>query len=132
MDNRAMMAPVETVKLSDGTTRRMEFDMGAFAHAENAYELHFGKCVNVNVIIGELARQQMRSVMAMAYGAMISAGEKLTWEQFAKGVFTYADSLTLTDAVANAVLKMYRGNDGGGEGDEKNVNSRGAVSSGST
>lgn len=125
MSEKAMMAYTHTVALSDGSVRRMDFDMGCFAQAELAYEQRFGKDVNVNEIISELAQQKTRAVMAMAFGAMISAGEKITWDQFSKSVFTFKDSAALTDAVATAVLHMYRQDDNG-EGGEKNADSRGA------
>ncbi len=114
------------VELQDGKTYRMDFDMGALANAECVYEQRFGKTVGVNVIIGDLVQAKTHAMMAFAYGAMISAGEAITWERFCKSVYTFENYQKLTDIVSEAMVQMMRTDDEPEEGEEKNAHSRGA------
>lgn len=114
------------VELQDGKAYRMDFDMGALANAECVYEQRFGKAVGVNVIIGDLVQAKAHAMMAFAYGAMLSAGEKITWERFCKSVYTFENYQKLTEVVSDAMVQMMRSDDEPEEGEEKNVYSRGA------
>lgn len=124
MANKAQNIVVE---LQDGAKYRMDFDMGALANAECVYEQHFGKAVGVDAIIRDLVGGKAHAVMAFAYGAMMSADEKITWKQFCEGVFTFANYQRLVDTVSEALMCMMRSDgDEPEEGDEKNAHSRGA------
>ena len=126
INDRGMMARNAIIKLQDGKSYRMDFDMGALANAEGIYESKFGKIVGVDVIIGELVSGMARATMAFAYAALISAGEKLTWEEFGKNIYTFENYNVLMDAVTEGLAAMMR-SDGDTEADSKNVDSRGAI-----
>ncbi len=114
------------VQLQDGKAYKMDFDMGALANAECIYEQRFGKSASVNEIIGDLVQAKAHAMMAFVYGAMLSAGEKITWEQFCKSVYTFDNYRNLTETVSEAMVQMMRSGDEPEEGGEKNASSRGA------
>lgn len=114
------------VELQDGKTYKMDFDMGALANAECVYEQRFGKLAGVNEIIADLVQAKAHAMMAVAYGAMISAGEKITWEHFCKSIYTFANYSRLTEMVTEAMVAMMRSEEEPEEGGEKNAHSRGA------
>lgn len=116
------------VELQDGAKYRMDFDMGALANAECVYEQHFSKAVGVDAIIHDLVSGKAHAVMAFAYGAMMSAEEKVTWKQFCESVFTFGNYQKLMDVVSEALMGMMRSDsdEPEAEDDEKNGNSRGA------
>lgn len=122
---RAAKAQSIAVKLENGATYRMDFDMAALANAEGIFEDKFGKSVGVDAIIADLVQAKARAMMAFAYGAMLSAGEKITWEDFSKAVYTFENYNVLADAVTTALLRMMRPESGEGSA-EKNADSRGA------
>ena len=126
INDRGMMARNTIIKLQDGKSYRMDFDMGALANAEGIYESKFGKIVGVDVIIGELVYGMARATMAFAYAALISADEKLTWEEFGKNIYTFENYNVLMDAVTEGLAAMMR-SDGDTEDDSKNVDSRGVI-----
>ena len=126
INDRGMMARNTIIKLQDGKSYRMDFDMGALANAEGIYESKFGKIVRVDVIIGELVSGMARATMAFAYAALISAGEKLTWEEFGKNIYTFENYNVLMDAVTEGLAAMMR-SDGDAEDDSKNGDSRGVI-----
>lgn len=126
INDRGMMARNAIIKLQDGKSYRMDFDMGALANAEGIYESKFGKIVGVDVIIGELVSGMARATMAVAYAALISAGEKLTWEEFGKNIYTFENYNVLMDAVTEGLAAMMR-SDGDTEDDSKNGDSRGVI-----
>lgn len=126
INDRGMMARNTIIKLQDGKSYRMDFDMGALANAEGIYESKFGKIVGVDVIIGELVSGMARATMAFAYAALISAGEKLTWEEFGKNIYTFENYNVLMDAVTEGLAAMMR-SDGDTEDDSKNGDSRGVI-----
>ena len=76
MEGRKTQSAIVT--LQDGKTYKADFDMGALANAEMAYERYFGKKMGVNDIVTELVGSGTRAMMSFMYGAMISAGEKIT------------------------------------------------------
>ena len=124
-----MQARSAVITLQDGSTRRMDFDLGALAQAEGVYEDRYGRVVGIDIIIGELVQGRARALMALTYGAMLSAGEKLTWEQFSKSVYTFENYAHLSSVVSDAVLAMMRSGDDEEDGDDgngsKNAHSRG-------
>lgn len=126
INDRGMMARNTIIKLQDGKSYRMDFDMGALANAEGIYESKFGKIVGVDVIIGELVSGMARATMAFAYAALISAGEKLTWEEFGKNIYTFENYNVLMDAVTEGLAAMMH-SDGDTEDDSKNGDSRGVI-----
>lgn len=113
------------IKLSDGKICKMDFDMGALANAECIYEKHFGKAVGVNAMIADLVQGKAHAVMAFAYGAIQSADQTITWQDFCKSVFTFENYQKLTDTVADAIATMMRSDAEPEDGDAKNASSRG-------
>lgn len=126
VNERGMMARNAIINLKDGKSYRMDFDMATLANAEGIYESKFGKIVGVDVIIGELVSGMARAVMAFAYAALISAGEKMTWEEFGKTIYTFENYNVIMDIVTEGLAAMMR-TDNESEGDEKNGDSRGEI-----
>lgn len=114
-----------TMLTLNGTTYRMDFDLGALAGAERVYKQRFNQPSDTFQIITEIFEAQTSAIMALAYGAMLSAGEKLSWEHFSKDIFTFENFDTIANAVADAVGEMFGESEHDGEGDEKNAHSRG-------
>lgn len=127
MEQKGMRAQSVCVQLADGSVRRMDFDMGMLAAAETVYETRFGRSVNASAVIMELIDQKARAVMAVCFGAMESAGEKITWDDFSKGVYTWENYSALSGAALEGVTHMMSGaqRSADGEGGEKNAPSRG-------
>lgn len=127
MEQKGMRAQSVCVQLADGSVRRMDFDMGMLAAAETVYETRFGRSVNASAVIMELIDRKARAVMAICYGAMESAGEKITWDEYTKGVYTWDNYNSLCDTALEGVLGMMRGAQSTpeSEGGEKNAPSRG-------
>lgn len=127
MEQRGMRAQSVCVRLADGTVRRMDFDLGMLAAAETIYETRLGRSVNASAIVMELIGRKARAVMAVCYGAMESAGEKITWEDFSKAVYTWENYDALCEAAIEGMTGMMRGGRSAdrGEGGEKNAPSRG-------
>lgn len=105
-----------------GKTYQMDFDMEALSRAEQTYLLQYGRDVNVRDIIRELIQVKNSAVMVMAYSALTSAGNKLTWKEFSKEIFTYDNFDTVFDEVISAVSEMMASPDKNAvpEGDGKN------------
>lgn len=120
-----LKAKTAVVELQDGKNYRMDFDMGALANAEGVYEEHFGKPVGIDTIISELVQGRTRALMAITYGAMISAGENLTWRQFGKSIYTFENYHQLSETVTDALLAMMGSQDESTEDGSKNASSRG-------
>lgn len=110
----------------NGKTYQMDFDLGALAGAERVYKQRFGQPCDTYQIISEIFEVQTSAIMALAYGAMISGGEKLSWENFSKNIFTFENFDAIANAVADAVGEMFGEPGDGDEDDEKNAYSRGA------
>ena len=111
----------------NGRTYKLDFDLGALAGAERVYRKHFGQSVTTYDIISEIFEAQTSAIMALAYGALCSAGEKLAWEHFAKDIFTFENFDAIAEAVADAVGEMFGdGDEAEAEEDPKNASSRGA------
>lgn len=125
MEGRKTQSAIVT--LQDGKNYKADFDMGALANAEMAYERYFGKKMGVNDIITELVGSGTRAMMSFMYGAMISAGEKITWEYFSKSMYTFANVQKLIGVAADGLTEMMRTDEEPEGGDEKNVHSRGAT-----
>lgn len=111
----------------NGTHYKMDFDLMALSVAEQVYSRQYGGTANTYLILAEIMQVQTSAIMALAYGAMISAGEKITWDEFAKGLFTFDNYDAISEAVADNVAAMLGDGDEGAEGDEKNASSRGAT-----
>lgn len=89
-----------------GQAYRMDFDPQALSHAEQVYLRHFDRAVNAGEIITELYGAQLSAVMAFAYGAMRSAGNDITWQRFAKDIFTLDDCEAVFEATTRAIRAM--------------------------
>ena len=121
-----MKAATEMVRLGDKTWQ-MDFDMGALAMAEQVYRQRFGQTQTVYEIVEQIFEVQTSAIMALAYGALVSGGAKISWEQFAKEIFTFEHYDAIAGAVADGMGGMFGPDDGeAGEGDAKNGSSRGA------
>lgn len=122
-----MQARSAVIELQDGTKCRMDFDLGALAHAEGVYEDHFGRIAGIHEIIGELVQGRARALMAITYGAMLSAGEKITWDDFGKKIYTFENYDRLSEVISTEIAAMMRGSDDDDDeaGDSKNAHSRG-------
>lgn len=88
MDNeeirgRDISRPMDRLEL-DGTEYPLAFDMTAFRVAEDVYELQYKRNANFAEITQWLGQGKMGAIMAMLYGALIGAGNEITWAQFAK------------------------------------------------
>ena len=118
----------QTVRYIDLSGHRyaLDFDYLAFSYAETAYEKEFGVAVNVSEIIEDLLRSRARAVMAFAWGAMRSAGENITFREFAKLLKDYSVLSGITALVTDAVIDMMpAGEAEEGEEHSKNGRSRG-------
>lgn len=122
--NTAIQTTRAVVTLN-GTTYRMDFDLGALAGAERVYKQRFGQSSDTYQIISDIFEVQTSAIMALAYGAMLSAGEKLSWEHFSKDLFTFENFDTIANAVADAVGEMFGSAEDADEDDPKNGSSRG-------
>ena len=116
-----------TVLEINGRTYKMDFDMAALAGAERVYRQRFGQQSDTFQIISELFEAQTSAIMALAYGALTSAGEKLAWEHFSKDMFTFENYDAIANAVADAVGEMFGEAEDAEEDDAKNAPSRGAT-----
>lgn len=102
MNSLAMHTNSQIVTIK-GKEYRMDFDPQALSIAEQIYLTRFEREVNVGVIIAELFSAKLAAVMAFAYGAMRSAGEKISWEQFSKELFTFGDYDPVFDATLSGI-----------------------------
>ena len=109
----------------NGKIYKMDFDLGALAGAERVYKQRFGQPSDTYQIISEIFEVQTSAIMALAYGALLSAGEKLSWEHYSKDIFTFENFDTIANAVADAVGEMFGEPGDSDEDDEKNAPSRG-------
>ena len=94
-------APEITLTIG-GKEYKGRFDMTAYAHAEVAYHKEFKEKVNIAVLISELADGMTPAIMAVCYGAIVSGGSDLTWNEF-KNKFTFASIPAIRDALTQAV-----------------------------
>lgn len=104
----------------NGTTYRMDFDMEALSQAEQVYCSQYGRDVNISNIIAELAQVKMSALMALAYGALVSAGNKIEWSEFSKKIFTFANFDHVFEVVEEAVRAMFEQPTGEETGNSKN------------
>lgn len=105
-----------------GRTLRLDFDHQALCYAEQTYATQYGRDVNVAEIIRELYGMKSSALSAFVYGALRSAGEKVSWEEFSKKVFTYAHFDAVMDVALEAIQALFAPGEGDpAEGDtEKN------------
>lgn len=101
----AMRVNPRMVKIGE-KTYRMEFDMQALSIAERVYMDHYHVRSNVGHVLAELSQGSLAALMALSYGALVSGGEKMAWETFAKDVFTWEYFDSLYEQVEKAVCEM--------------------------
>ena len=106
----SMHVPDRILKIGD-KTYRLSFDMLALSHAEQVYLQAYGVHSNCGHIVAELSHGSATALMAMTYGAMRSAGEKMTWEQFAREIFTFEHFDAVYEVVSDALCEMLGLND---------------------
>ncbi|NLI22285.1 MAG: hypothetical protein GX418_12175 [Clostridiales bacterium] len=94
------------LKLKD-KTYLLDFDMQALSLAENVYKTQFGSDINVSEIVLELFKVKMTALMAFTYGAIRSAGTKMTWDEFSKTVFTYDNFNDVFAVVSEAITELF-------------------------
>lgn len=111
----------------NGKVYRMDFDMMALAKAEQICEQRFYEQLDTMQILAGLVQNKTRAIMALAYGALTSAGEKITWEHFTKEMFTFDNFESIAGAVADGVAAMFDSGEEDAEASEKNADSRGAI-----
>ena len=112
MENSLEMRVNQRVLELDGKAWKLDFDMQALSYAEQVYLSEYGRDVNVSGIIAELTEAKLTAVMAFCYGAMRSAGERLTWEAFSKTVFTWEHFDKVFALVSDAILELFSGGEG--------------------
>lgn len=126
MDNAAIRAASVILNL-DGRAFKMDFDLMALSVAEMVYRQHYEQQIDTFGVIQQIFAVQTSAIMAMAYGAMVSAGEKIAWEDFAKRIFSFANFDAIANTVADGVGLMFADpNEDADEDDPKNAPSRGA------
>ncbi len=81
--------------------------MQALSLAENVYKTQFGSDINVSEIVLELFKVKMTALMAFTYGAIRSAGTKMTWDEFSKTVFTYDNFDDVFAVVSDAITELF-------------------------
>lgn len=105
----------------NGKTYRLDFDMEALSQTEQVYHTHYGRDVNIRDIIAELIQVKISAIMALTYGAMVSADNRISWKEFSKDIFTYDTLDSVLDVVLGAVTEMMADpKDDAGAGAEKN------------
>ena len=90
-----------------GKPRNLDFDHMMMAAAEQTYESVGGIVLGANGIISRAVAGQVSAIMALAYGALKSAGEKISWQLFAKEIFPKMDEDWWTDTVSDGLLAMF-------------------------
>ena len=118
-----ILAMPETVRFEvHGKSYGMTFDLMALAEAEQAYKRQYGEQINVYGIISELTGGSLSALMAAAYGAMRSAGEKMSWDTFARHILPACDIDWWTETVSGGLVSLFGGaaDDDAAEGDAKN------------
>lgn len=113
----------ETVRFeANGKSYGMTFDLMALAEAEQAYKRQYGEQINVYGIISELTGGSLSALMAAAYGAMRSAGEKMSWDTFARHILPACDMDWWTETVSGGLVALFgsAADDDAAEGDAKN------------
>lgn len=120
MNSLELKTNARVIKIN-GRSYRMDFDMEALSQAEQVYFTHYGRNVNISEIIKELSEVKMSAVMALAYGALISAGNTIEWRTFSKEIFNFTNFDKVFDVVEEAVRAMFESPaDGSGSADSKN------------
>lgn len=100
LTGRDVSAPEQTVQLG-GKDYACRFDMLAFSYAEQAYEQAFDESRNFAELIDMMTHSRLGALMCLFYGAIRSAGAKMTWEAFAEGF-----KLTSVPAVRERLAEM--------------------------
>ena len=80
---RDITRPVDSMEL-DGEKLPLAFDLNCFRVAEDVYELHYDRSLNFGQIVTQLADGKIGAVMAVLYGALVSAGNEIKWSEFSK------------------------------------------------
>ena len=114
-----MMKPKRITVDIGGKARNMDFDHLMMATAETAYERIGGAAVNAGGIISRAVAGQIGAIMALGYAALYSAGEKISFQTFAKEIFPSMDMDWWTETVSDGLLALLGGGDGAENG-EKN------------
>lgn len=125
MDKIISLKTSDTLLEINGKTYKMDFDMMALAKAEQVCEQRFFEPLDTMQILAGLVQNKTRAIMALAYGALTSAGERVTWEHFAKELFTFENFGAIAGAVADGVAAMFETGEKEPEASEKNADSRG-------
>lgn len=89
-----------------GKAYKLDFDMLTMSHAEAVYASQFGMNANVQIIMADAIYQKSVAVMAMGYGALCSAGYKISWKTFAKDMYTWQTLEAWNDVVADGIAGM--------------------------
>lgn len=117
-----MIKPKRITAGIGGKSRNLDFDHMMLASAEQAYEGIGGLAVSANGIISRAVAGQVSAIMALAYGALKSAGEKISWQLFAKEIFPKMDEDWWTETVSDGLLAMFGTTEGNAETDKSEKN----------
>ncbi len=111
MNSLMMRTNRRTVRIGE-TTYKMDFDMQALSMAEQVYAQYFARPdANVAEIVKDLFAVKMSAVMAFAFGALTSAGESVTWDDFSKKIFTYEHFDEVFGEVTEAIKALFNTGD---------------------
>ncbi len=78
---RDISRPESSIEL-DGQTYSLAFDLNAFRIAEDVYEIKYRQPENFGEIMAKLASGRIGAVMAVLYGALVSGGHSMDWDEF--------------------------------------------------
>ena len=78
---RDVSAPRKTFTVN-GQEYVLLFDCNALRICEDVYEDHYHRQKNFAEIAEELSRNRIGAIMAILYGALVSGGAELTWQQY--------------------------------------------------
>ena len=78
---RDISRPMDTMEL-DGQVYPLAHDLNSFRIAEDVYELQYGRNVNFGEIATHLAAGKIGAIMAVLYGALVSGGLSISWQEF--------------------------------------------------
>ena len=106
MNSLSLRSSRRTITIA-GKEYTLDFDMLTLSHAEMVYDKEYGKKgANVQQIFADLFEQSTTAVMALGYAALTSAGTKISWEKFAKDLFTWDSVEDWNTAVCEGIADM--------------------------
>lgn len=106
MNSLQLRSARRTIRIAD-KEYTLDFDMLTLSQAEVIYATKYGmKGANVQQIFSDLFEQSTAAVMALGYAALTSAGSKISWEVYAKELFTWESEADWNTAVCEGIADM--------------------------